>query len=142
MAKAAMSAKEIQGRIPPQNLEAEQSLLGGLLVDPDSTNKVVDVVVPADFYKDAHNRIYGIMLDLYERNEPIDLITVSSLARDRNILEGIGGVTYLNTLVDLMPSAANIVQYAKMVKEKSLLRKQCRQLYRRGGEADLPGLGR
>lgn len=123
MVKTAKSTKEIQGRVPPQNLEAEQSLLGGLLVDPDSMNKVVDVVSPADCYKDAHGRIYGIMLDLYERNEPIDLITVSSLARDRNILEGIGGVTYLNTLVDLMPSAANIVQYAKMVKEKSLLRK-------------------
>lgn len=123
MARAAKEAKEVQGRVPPQNLEAEQSLLGGLLVDPDSMNKVVDVVGPADFYKDAHGRIYGIMLDLYERNEPIDLITLSSLARDRNILEGIGGVTYLNTLVDLMPSAANIVQYAKMVKEKSLLRK-------------------
>ncbi|OPY75236.1 MAG: Replicative DNA helicase [Syntrophorhabdus sp. PtaU1.Bin058] len=123
MVKAARVAKEVQGRVPPQNLEAEQSLLGGLLVDPDSMNKVVDVVGPADFYKDAHGRIYGIMLDLYERNEPIDLITMSSLARDRNILEGIGGVTYLNTLVDLMPSAANIVQYAKMVKEKSLLRK-------------------
>lgn len=123
MAKAARNTKEMQGRVPPQNLEAEQSLLGGLLVDPDSMNKVIDVVGTADFYKDAHGRIYGIMLDLYERNEPIDLITVSSLARDRNILEGIGGVTYLNTLVDLMPSAANIVQYAKMVKEKSLLRK-------------------
>jgi replicative DNA helicase len=123
MVKAAKSAKEIQGRVPPQNLEAEQSLLGGLLVDPDSMNKIVDIVGTADFYKDAHGRIYGTMLDLYERNEAIDLITVSSLARDRNILEGIGGVTYLNTLVDLMPSAANIVQYAKMVKEKSLLRK-------------------
>ncbi|MDD5007565.1 MAG: replicative DNA helicase [Syntrophorhabdaceae bacterium] len=123
MSRAAKSTKEMQGRVPPQNLEAEQSLLGGLLVDPDSMNKVVDVVSTADFYKDAHGRIFGIMLDLYERNEPIDLITMSSLARDRNILEGIGGVTYLNTLVDLMPSAANIVQYAKMVKEKSLLRK-------------------
>jgi len=123
MARAVKSTKEMQGRVPPQNLEAEQSLLGGLLVDPDSMNKVVDVVSTADFYKDAHGRIFGIMLDLYERNEPIDLITMSSLARDRNILEGIGGVTYLNTLVDLMPSAANIVQYAKMVKEKSLLRK-------------------
>lgn len=123
MAKPAKSTKEILGRVPPQNLEAEQSFLGGLLVDPDSMNKVVDIVSTADFYKDAHGRIYGIMLDLYERNEAIDLITVSSLARDRNILEGIGGATYLNTIVDLMPSAANIVQYAKMVKEKSLLRK-------------------
>jgi replicative DNA helicase len=123
MARAVKGTKEIQGRVPPQNLEAEQSLLGGLLVDPDSMNKIVDIVGLADFYKDAHGRIFGIMLDLYERNEPIDLITMSSLARDRNILEGIGGVTYLNTLVDLMPSAANIVQYAKMVKEKALLRK-------------------
>ena len=122
MARVLKNTQEIKRRIPPQNLEAEQALLGGLLIDPDSINKVVDIVDPNDFYKDAHGRIYGVMLDLYEKNDAIDIITVSSGAKDKGIIEKIGGVTYLNTLVDLMPSGANITQYAKMVKEKALLR--------------------
>lgn len=127
MARAVKNAKEtrgpVMGRVPPQNLEAEQSLLGGLLVDPESMNKIVDLVAPDDFYRDAHGKIYEVMLDLYERNEAIDIITVSSLARDKGFVEGMGGITYLNTLVDSMPSAANIAQYAKMVREKALTRK-------------------
>lgn len=110
------------GRIPPQNLEAEESVLGGLLVDPESINKIVDLITAEDFYKDAHGRIYDAMVGLYEKNEPIDLVTVSSSARDKGILDKIGGATYLNKLVDTMPSAANIIQYAKMVREKALLR--------------------
>ncbi|MCX5809465.1 MAG: replicative DNA helicase [Proteobacteria bacterium] len=110
------------GRIPPQNLEAEESILGGLLIDPESINKVVDLINTEDFYKDAHGKIYDAMIGLYEKNEPIDIVTVSSSVRDKGILDKIGGATYLNTLVDLMPSAANITQYAKMVREKALLR--------------------
>lgn len=110
------------GRIPPQNIEAEESLLGGILIDPEAINKIVDMVSAEDFYKDAHGRIYDIIVGLYERNEPIDIVTVGSVARDKGIADKIGGVTYLNTLVDHMPSAANIVHYAKMVREKGLLR--------------------
>jgi replicative DNA helicase len=110
------------GRIPPQNLEAEESLLGGILIDSDAINKVIDMVSVEDFYKDTHGRIYDIMVGLYEKNEPIDIVTVSSSARDKGVIDKIGGLTYLNTLVDHMPSAANIVQYAKMVREKGLLR--------------------
>ncbi len=131
--------KEPGMRIPPQNIEAEQSLLGGLLVDSESMNKVADIVGPEDFYRDAHSKIFALMVDLYERNDAIDMITISSLARDRGILEGIGGVTYLNTLVDLMPSAANIAHYAKMVKEKSLLRRLMNvatEIIEKGYEAD------
>ncbi len=122
MARASRNAVEKRGRIPPQNLEAEQSLLAGVLIDPESMNKVVDVVASEDFYRDDHTRIFELMLDLYEKNEPIDIVTVSSAAKDKGILEKIGGVTYLNTLVDLMPTSANIAQYAKMVREKALLR--------------------
>ena len=121
--KNTRETKEPGMRVPPQNIEAEQSLLGGLLVDAESMNKVADIVGAADFYRDSHSKIFALITDLYERNDAIDMITISSLARDRGILEGIGGVTYLNTLVDLMPSAANIAHYAKMVKEKSLLRR-------------------
>jgi replicative DNA helicase len=126
MARSIRNARETRAQatphIPPQNLEAEQSLLGGLLVDPESINKIVDMVGSGDFYKDAHSKIYDVILDLYERNEAIDIITVSSLARDKGLVEKIGGITYLNSLVDLMPSAANIVHYAKMVREKALMR--------------------
>ncbi len=122
MARVSRNSGEKRGRVPPQNLEAEQSLLAGVLVDPESMNKVVDVVQAEDFYRDDHARIFELMLDLYEKNEPIDIVTVSSAAKDKGILEKIGGVTYLNTLVDLMPTSANITQYAKMVREKALLR--------------------
>jgi replicative DNA helicase len=122
MARVIKNAGEKRGRVPPQNLEAEQSLLAGVLIDPESINKVVDIVVSEDFYRDAHRRIFDLMLDLDERNEPIDIVTVSSAAKDKGVLEKIGGVTYLNTLVDMMPTSANIIQYAKMVREKALLR--------------------
>lgn len=126
MARVLKNLKDVKDpvrmRVPPQNIEVEQSLLGGLLIDPESMNKVVDVVGAPDFYRDAHGKIFGLMLHLYEKNDAIDLITVSSLAKDRGMLEAIGGVTYLNTLVDVMPSAANVAYYAKIIKEKSLVR--------------------
>ncbi|MBP1732383.1 MAG: helicase, partial [Deltaproteobacteria bacterium] len=122
MARVTKNAGEKRGRVPPQNLEAEQSLLAGVLIDPESINKVIDIVVSEDFYRDDHRRIFELMLDLYERNEPIDIVTVSSAAKDKGVLEKIGGVTYLNTLVDMMPTSANIMQYGKMVREKALLR--------------------
>ncbi|MCX7856819.1 MAG: replicative DNA helicase [Deltaproteobacteria bacterium] len=109
-------------RLPPQNLEAEQSVLGGILAESEAINKVIDIIGPEDFYREAHKKIYELMIELYERSEPIDIITLSSVARDKGVLDQIGGVTYLSSLVDMMPSAANIVQYAKMVREKSILR--------------------
>jgi replicative DNA helicase len=120
--RAAGKPKETRGRVPPQNVEAEQSLLGGLLVDPEAMNKVADIVGPQDFYKDTHAKIFSIMIDLYEHNEAIDLLTVSSKARDKGLTDKIGGVAYLSSLVDLMPSAANIAHYGRMVKEKALTR--------------------
>ncbi len=109
-------------RVPPQNIEAEQCVLGGLLSDSEAINKVVDVISSEDFYRDAHKKIYELMIELYEKNEPIDILTVSSLAKDKGIIDQIGGHTYLSSLVDTMPSSANIVQYAKMVREKAILR--------------------
>jgi replicative DNA helicase len=75
MARALRNAGEKRGRVPPQNLEAEQSLLAGVLVDPESMNKVVDILLPEDFYRDDHARVFELMLDLYEKNEPIDIVT-------------------------------------------------------------------
>jgi replicative DNA helicase len=113
---------EKKGRVPPQDLSAEQSVLGGVLIDPDALNKVVDIIDVEDFYREDHRVIFRVVLDLYERNEPIDLVTVSSSARDKGLIEKIGGVANLSRLVDAMPTSANIAQYAKMVKEKALLR--------------------
>jgi len=120
--RAAKNPEDTRGRVPPQNLEAEQSVLGGVLIDPEALNKIVDIVEPDDFYREDHKAIYQIVLDLYERNEPIDLLTVSSSARDKGLMEKIGGASNLSRLVDVMPTSANIAQYARMVKEKALLR--------------------
>ena len=130
---------ERKGRIPPQNLDAEQSLLGGILIDPEALNKIVDVVDVDDFYREDHRTIFQMVLDLYERNEPIDLVTVSSLARDKGLTEKMGGVANLSRLVDGMPTSANIAQYAKMVKEKALLRNLMHiatEIVERGYEVD------
>jgi replicative DNA helicase len=137
--KVAKISVETKGRIPPQNVDAEQSLLGGILIDPEALNKVVDIVDCEDFYREDHRTIYQLVLDLYEKNEPIDFITVSSLARDRGLMERMGGVTYLNQLVDSMPTSANIVRYAQMVREKALLRNLMRvatQIVEKGYEVD------
>jgi replicative DNA helicase len=122
MARVAKIPEEKRGRVPPQNIDAEQSVLGGVLIDPEALNKIVDIVDAGDFYREDHRTICQLVLDLYEKNEPIDLVTVSSLARDKGLLEKIGGVTNLSRLVDSMPTSANITQYAKMVREKALLR--------------------
>lgn len=109
-------------KVPPQNLEAEQSILGGILLDNNALNHVLEIVGMGDFYSEAHRKIFSAILELYERNEPSDLITLSSILRDRGRLEGVGGEVYLASLVDGVPSAANIAYYSKIVKEKAILR--------------------
>jgi replicative DNA helicase len=120
--RVARNPVEQKGRIPPQNLDAERSLLGGILVDPEALNKIVDIVDVDDFYREDHRTIFQLVMDLYEKNEPIDLLTVSSMARDKGFTEKMGGVANLSRLVDGMPTSANIAHYARMVKEKALLR--------------------
>ena len=109
-------------RIPPQNLEAEQSVLGGILLDNQGLNAVLEVITGRDFYSEAHRRIFEAMINLSDRGEPVDLITLSSILKDRTQLDKAGGAAYLAGLVDNVPSAANIVHYAKIVKEKAILR--------------------
>jgi replicative DNA helicase len=120
--RVARNPVEQKGRVPPQNLDAERSLLGGILVDPEALNKIVDIVDVDDFYREDHRTIFQLVMDLYEKNEPIDLLTVSSMARDKGLTEKMGGVANLSRLVDVMPTSANIAHYARMVKEKALLR--------------------
>ncbi len=110
-------------KIPPQNLDAEQSILGGILLENNALNGVIEVLGPDDFYSEAHRKIFSAILDLSERNEPFDLVTLSNILHDKKELDAIGGEVYLAALVDRVPSAANIIYYAKIVKEKAILRR-------------------
>jgi replicative DNA helicase len=109
-------------RVPPQNLEAEQSVLGGILLENQAVNVVLEILESGDFYSESHRKVFASVVELTERNEPVDLITLSSLLRDKKHLDAVGGVAYLASLVDNVPSAANIAYYARIVKEKAVLR--------------------
>ena len=108
--------------VPPHNLDAERSVLGAFLIDKDSIVKVVEFLRPRHFYKDSHQYVFQAILDLYERRDPADLVTVPSLLKERNLLEKGGGVTYLTDLVNSVPTAANIETYARIIKDAALKR--------------------
>lgn len=112
-----------EARIPPQNIEAEMSVLGSLMLDKDAVIKIADLVHPDDFYKDAHKLVYEAMVKLYEDREPIDVLSLSNKLEEKKQLETIGGTSYLTELVNIVPSASNVVHYAKVVQKKALLRK-------------------
>ncbi|MBU3896217.1 replicative DNA helicase [Patescibacteria group bacterium] len=111
-----------QEKLPPQNIEAEQSLLGCLMLDKNAIVKVVDLVKPEDFYKDTHREIFQAMADLYQKQEPIDLLSITSRLRERGKLEFIGGSGYLTTLINSVPTATHVFNYAKIVTGKKVLR--------------------
>ena len=110
-------------KLPPQNVEAEQSILGGILIENDAINKVTEILTPDDFYRDAHRKIYNALTNLTERDEPADLVTLTNELRKLNQLDAVGGASYVASLIDSVPTAANIEYYAKIVKEKGILRK-------------------
>ncbi len=110
-------------KIPPHNLEAESSMLGALMLDKDAIIKVANIVRIGDFYKEAHNLIFKAMIELYEKREPIDVLSLSNKLEEKKQLDKIGGSSYLTTLVNSVPSSSNIVHYAKLVQKKSTLRK-------------------
>ncbi len=114
--------KSITGSIPPQNIDAEQTVLGTILLQEHSILKVAEILSPEDFYRDAHKTIYRAMLDLFERREPHDLITVTDLLASRNKLEGVGGAAYLASLTDLIPFSGPLVHHAELIRKKSILR--------------------
>ena len=110
-------------RLPPQNLEAEQGLLGSLLIDRDAIIRVGDLVAPDDFYKDAHQRIYEAIRELFEKREPIDLLSLTNRLTERKELEAIGGRAYLMTLANAVPTSSHVVHYAHIVQKKATLRR-------------------
>jgi replicative DNA helicase len=109
-------------RVPPQNLDAERSALGSILLEKDAFYKCIEMLRAEDFYREAHRVIFEVVTDLTNRNEAVDIITVSEELKQRNMLEKIGGLPYLTNLANAVPTAANVEYYAKIVREKSLLR--------------------
>jgi replicative DNA helicase len=109
-------------RLPPQSLEAEQSILGAILIDRDAVVEVAEFLRPADFYRQANGAIFAAVLELFERREPIDIVTVAETLERSDQLEGIGGRAYLSSLSNSTPTAVHAVQYARIVERKAVLR--------------------
>ena len=110
-------------KIPPQNLEAEQSLLGALLIDKDAIIKIADLITVDDFYLDSHALIFETILELFEKRDAIDLLSLSSRLDDKKMLDHVGGRSYLISLTSMTPSAAHVISYAKIIQKKATLRR-------------------
>lgn len=111
-------------RVPPHNMDMEQAILGAILLDNEALPKALEALTgSADFYKPAHRKIYEGILDLYERNEPVDIMTLAETLRKKGWIEQVGGVDYLAELLDIVPTSANIKIHCKTVLEKAVLRK-------------------
>lgn len=119
----ASRVESLISKLPPQNLEAEQSVLGGIMIDNEAIHKALELLYPDDFYREAHRKIFQVMIELSEAGEPIDLVTVGNRLKGGGILDQVGGAAYLSLLVDNIPTAANIGAYAKIIREKSILRR-------------------
>lgn len=109
-------------KLPPQNIEAEQSILGAIMIENDALPKVIEVISREDFYKESHRKIYDAMLELFDKSEPIDLITIAEELKKRNEIDAVGGEAYLSALASQVPTAANIRYHSKIIREKALLR--------------------
>ena len=109
-------------RVPPQNLEAEQSVLGSMLIDKEAIYTASELLTGEDFYRSAHQKIFEAIISLCARGEPVDLITLSDELRGRKGLQEAGGMQYLVLLADVVPTAANVQYYAEIVREKAILR--------------------
>jgi len=109
-------------KLPPQNIEAEQSILGAILIDNDALPKALEILDPEDFYKQSHRKIFNVMIELFEKSEPIDMITLTDDLKRRDEMEAVGGISYLSSLVNMIPTAANVKYHSKIVREKALLR--------------------
>lgn len=118
-----MSENSSIHRLPPQNTEAEVSVLGSLMLDKDAIIRVADFLVPEDFYDNKHKTIYEVILSLFSKNTSIDILTVTNILEEKKLIDQVGGVTYLTTLMNAVPSAANVTHYAAIVRKKGTLRR-------------------
>lgn len=122
-------------KLPPQNTDAEASLLGAILIDSDAIVKVADAISPEDFYEERHKRIYEAITSLYEKHSPIDVLTLSDALKATGFLELVGGPSYLTELTNFVPTATHVEQYADIVAQKSLRRRLIK------ASQDIVGLG-
>ena len=113
---------EVGGRVPPQSVDAEESVLGAILLDNTAIDRVTGVLQPDDFYRESHRKIYRAMQALADRSEPADLVTLGEVLRGRGELTDVGGAAYLAELAERVPTAANVAYYAKLVRDKAVLR--------------------
>lgn len=109
-------------RLPPQNIDAEQAVLGAMLIKKEAIAEVSQLLMPEDFYRDAHKIIYDAMLTLFNRNEPADIVTVTNYLDKENKLDKVGGITFVTALANIVPTAANVLYHANIVREKADLR--------------------
>ena len=116
----------MQDRVPPQNIEAEQCVLSAMLLDREAIAKATEILSSSDFYREAHRVIFNAMLELYNKNEAVDMVTVTEILRRDNKLEDVGGIAYVTGLANAVPTAANIKYHADIVAEKSVLRQLVR----------------
>ena len=129
------------GRTPPQSTEAERGVLGSMLIEPEAVPQALTVLQPEDFYREANRAIYEAMVSLFERTEPIDLVTLSEELRKAGRLEAIGGLAYLTSLAGGVATAAHVERYAQMVRDRSLARQVIRagtEIVSRGFDPQLP----
>lgn len=113
-------------RTPPHNIEAEQAVLGAIFLEQEALVTASEMVTPGDFYRPAHQRIYQVMVELGERGEPVDLVTVTAELENRKQLEDVGGVSYLTDLANSVPTAANAEYYCRIIEQKAVLRQLIR----------------
>ncbi len=116
----------MEERLPPQNIEAEQAVLGAMLIDKEAIAKATEILNGDDFYREAHRVIFNAMLELYNKNEAVDMVTVTDILRRDNKLEDIGGIAYITSLANVVLTAANVKFHADIVAEKSVLRQLVR----------------
>ena len=115
-------ANKITGRVPPQDLDAEKSIIGAIMIDRDAIISIAQVIRPEHFYKEAHSDIFSAMFTLYENREPIDLITLTAQLKKKGVFDKIGGAAYLAELASAVPTAANIAQYAQIIRDHFIKR--------------------
>jgi len=114
--------KELVEKIPPQNLEAEIAVLGSLLLDKEAIGRAIELLDKSFFYKEAHEKIYSIIVNLYDNNKAVDMVTVAEALKNSSMLDGVGGPSYIASITSSIPTAANVEHYARIVREKAILR--------------------
>ena len=119
---SAVSFPSILEKVPPQSIEAEQAVLGAMLIEKEAINRVVEILGEDDFYKEAHRKIFSVIVGLYEKDREVDIITVSEELRNKGAIESVGGPSHIQELINSVPTAANAYQHAKIVKDKAIVR--------------------